>query len=561
MGAEKMAVSRRGFLEASSAVVAGLGLGVFGAGASQAWAASEGEGSETSAAEPAGDWLGAAPEISEDEIIETVDVDVLVVGAGVTGLFCAAAVGEAGGNVLVVEKQSVPGMFRTDIGGIDSRLQKELGVSIDKAGLINDIQRYVSGQADGRLLKVWADESGEAIDWMLDMFDEAGIEYYLETDPGAEDMIYKEWTVTHGFNSAMDGMNALVAKVEGAGGEIRYNTRMMKLEREDGGRITGAICQNVEDETYLRVNAEKGVVLATGGFATNNDMLAALCPDVFGMCVKKEMTPSQDGDGIKAALWVGADMDPDSACVVFERGLVPFGPQFDCPSDDAAIWWPGSQPFLRVTAKGERFSNESTPYDFSLHAIHQQHDNTWVQIFDSTWQDQIAQFKTVGCSRIVDPGTMPGWQPTMPMEAITGMFEGYLEGGLIQQADSIAELAELIGADPETLEQTVNRYNELCEKGVDEDFYKESSRMLALTQPPFYAARMGGMLLCTQQGLTVNADMHVLDTEGEVIEGLYVTGNDCGGTAARTYPSRVAGLAMGRNITFSRHIARVIMEG
>lgn len=149
----------------------------------------------------------------------------------------------------------------------------------------------------------------------------------------------------------------------------------------------------------------------------------------------------------------------------------------------------------------------------------------------------------------------------MPLEAIQGMFEGYLEGGLIQQAHSIAELAELIGADPETLENTVTRYNELCEKGVDEDFYKESSRMLALTQPPFYAARLGGMLLCTQQGLTVNPDMQVLDTEGEVIEGLYVTGNDCGGTAARTYPSRVAGLAMGRNITFSRHIARVIMEG
>lgn len=559
MSSEKIAVSRRGFLEAGTAMVAGLGLGMFGSEASQAWAASEGDQSEVSAAAAEIDWLGVAPEISEDEITEVVDVEVLVVGAGVTGLFCAAGIGEAGGKTLVVEKKSAPGMFRTDIGGIDSRLQKELGVSVDKAAIVNDIQRYVSGQADGRLLKVWADESGEAVDWMLDMFDEAGIEYYLETDPGSEDMIYKEWTVTHGFNDAATAMDALVGKVEGSGGDIRFNTRMLKLERVEDGRVTGAICQNLEDETYLRINAEKGVVIATGGFATNNDMLAALCPDFYGQCVKKEMTLSQDGDGIKAALWVGADMDPDGFCMVFERGCVPFGPEFDHPSDDASIWWPGSQPFLRTTAKGERFSNESTPYDFSLHAIRQQHDNTWVQIFDSTWQDQIAQFKTVGCSRIVDPGTMPGWQPTMPMEAILGMFEGYVEGGLIQQADTIAQLAELIGADPETLEKTVDRYNELCEKGVDEDFYKESSRMLPLTQPPYYAARMGGMLLCTQQGLTVDPDMRVLDTKGEVIDGLYATGNDCGGTFARTYPSRVAGMAMGRNITFSRHIARIIM--
>ena len=237
---------------------------------------------------------------------------------------------------------------------------------------------------------------------------------------------------------------------------------------------------------------------------------------------------------------------------------MPFGEEYDGPGDDGVMWWPGSQPFLRTTLRGERFSNESTPYDFGIYAIRQQHANTWVQVFDSTWQDQIAQFRTVGCSRIVDPSTMPGWQPIIPMEAIMGMFQGYLDAGIVKQADSIEELAAEMGADPAVLTATVNRYNELCEAGEDVDFYKESSRMLPVGQPPFYAVRLGGMLMCTCNGLTIDDDMRVLNANGDAIKGLYATGNDSGGMFARHYPSRMSGLTMGRAVTFSHHIAEVI---
>lgn len=561
MSTDPTTFTRRSFLGAGAALAAGLGItGLAGCAPKTMAETGPEEDAPEAATEEAADWLGSAPEIAEDEIAETIEVDVLVAGAGVTGLVAAARIGELGGKAIVVEKLSVPSTFRTDIGAIDSRLQRSQNVSIDKAGVVNDIQRYATGQADGRLLKVWADESGEAMDWMLDMFDEANITYYLETDPGAEDMIYKEWPVTHGINDAAAAMEALVGKVEDAGAEIRYDCQMLRLEQDESGRVVGALCKDLKNDSYLRVSAAKGVVLATGGYATNDDMLKALCADQYESCVMKEMTPSQDGDGIKAALWIGADMDPDGFAQIFERGCVPFGPEYHGPSEDGQIWWPGSQPFLRTTLTGERFSNESTPYDFALRAIHQRHDNTWAEIFDSTWVDQIAQFKTVGCSRIIDPGTMPGWEPTMPLEAIMGMFQGYQDGGLIVSSDTIEGLAEQMGADPAVLTATVDRYNELCEKGADEDFYKESSRMLPISQPPFYAARLGGMLLSTGNGLTIDPDMRVINKEGAVIEGLFATGNDAGGTYARTYPSRVAGLTMGRNITFSSHIAKVIME-
>ena len=556
---KEMGISRRGFLGMGAASLAAAGMASLAGCAPQAKSADDSSKKGDASAEASADWLGEAPEIAESDIKETIDTEVLCIGAGIAGLITAAQVGEGVGKAIVVEKLGNPSTFRTDIGGIDTKIQLAQDVHVDKAGVINEIQRYCSGQANGRLLKIWADESGEAVDWVIDLLEEAGIEVYLETDPGASDMIYKEWTVTHGFNDASGAMDALVARVEGTGGVIKYNCPMVKLEREEGGRVTGAICQDGK-EGYVRINASRGVVVATGGFANNMDMLKALVPDMFEQCVMKEMTPSQDGDGIKASLWIGADMDPDGFAQAFERGCVPFEGEYEGPSEDGQIWWPGSQPFLRVTRRGERFSNESTPYDFAMWAIREQHDNTWVEIFDANWQDQIAQFKTVGCSRIIDPGTMPGWEPTMPMEAICGMLEAYVEQGYIKKADTIEELAEAIGCDSKTLSATIERYNELCDKGVDEDFYKESSRMAALTTPPYYAARIGGMLLSSGSGLTVNTELQVLDKQGEAIEGLYAVGNDCGGTYARTYPSRVAGLTMGRNVTFARRIAKELTE-
>ncbi|WP_303150114.1 FAD-binding protein [Adlercreutzia equolifaciens] len=556
---EKITLSRRGFLGTGAAALGGLGIAALSGCApktlSDTGAADEGAAEADAAA---ADWLGEAPVIAEDDIVETVDVDVLCVGASNGGLVAAARLAELGSRVMVAEVLQVPGTFRTSIAAIDSRLQKSMDIHVSKAHFARELQRYMTGQADGRVIRAWADQSGAAMDWLLDLFEEYGIDYYMETDHGSEDMAYEEWIITHRINDAAGAMEALVDRAQKNGADIRYETKMVKLETDDSGAVVGAICEDLANGGYIRVKTGKGVVLATGGFATNDDMLRALCPDAFNSCVSKEMTPTQNGDGIKAALWVGGAMDPDGLCQIFDRACVPFGEEYDGPGDDGVMWWPGSQPFLRTTLRGERFSNESTPYDFGIYAIRQQHANTWVQVFDSTWQDQIAQFRTVGCSRIVDPSTMPGWQPIIPMEAIMGMFQGYLDAGIVKQADSIEELAAEMGADPAVLTATVNRYNELCEAGEDVDFYKESSRMLPVGQPPFYAVRLGGMLMCTCNGLTIDDDMRVLNANGDAIKGLYATGNDSGGMFARHYPSRMSGLTMGRAVTFSHHIAEVI---
>lgn len=480
-------------------------------------------------------------------------------GAGPAGLLTAALTAEQGLSVVVIESYETSSTFRSDVSAIDSSLQAEFGIEVDKAAAIHDIMKYSTGAPDLRLWKIWADESGQAMDWMCSMLESHDVPVFLESDLGSEDMVFEDWPVGHGFDSTVDGTEALLSHVAKLGVEVRYSTPMVRLVHEEGGPVTGVVARDV-DGNYIQLNAAKGVLLATGGYATNDDMLRALVPGQLHQCVKKETTPSQMGDGIKAALWAGAAMDEDGTIMSFERGLVPFGPEFDGPIPDSPIWWVGSQPFLRVTRKGERFSNESTPYDFSNYAIRTRHDNTWVQIFDANWQDQVAQFKTVGCSRIVDPGTMPGWTPSIPMAANEGMLGGYVEAGLIQQADSIEELAEKCGMDPAVLCGTVEHYNELVEKGVDEDFYKESSRLAPIDTPPFFAARVGGMLLATLNGLSVNANLEVVNEAGDAIGGLFANGNDCGGTYAHVYPSRFTGLHMGRTLSFAWHIAHELAE-
>lgn len=545
--------TRRDFL--AGAAVSGAAAGLAGL----VGTASEARADEKVASGEVPAWLGEEPQIDESQITSQEQFDLVVCGAGPAGLLTAALTAEQGLSVVVIESYETSSTFRSDVSAIDSSLQAEFGVEVDKAAAIHDIMKYSTGAPDLRLWKIWADESGQAMDWMCSMLESHDVPVFLESDLGSEDMVFEDWPVGHGFGSTADGTEALLSHVAKLGVEVRYSMPMVRLVHEEGGPVTGVVARDV-DGNYIQLNAAKGVLLATGGYATNDDMLRALVPGQLHQCVKKETTPSQMGDGIKAALWAGAAMDEDGTVMSFERGLVPFGPEFDGPVPDSPIWWVGSQPFLRVTRRGERFSNESTPYDFSNYAIRTRHDNTWVQIFDANWQDQVAQFKTVGCSRIVDPGTMPGWTPSIPMAANEGMLGGYVEAGLIQQADSIEELAEKCGMDPAVLCGTVERYNELVEKGVDEDFYKESSRLAPIDTPPFYAARVGGMLLATLNGLSVNANLEVVNEAGDAIGGLFANGNDCGGTYAHVYPSRFTGLHMGRTLSFAWHIAHELAE-
>ena len=130
-----------------------------------------------------------------------------------------------------------------------------------------------------------------------------------------------------------------------------------------------------------------------------------------------------------------------------------------------------------------------------------------------------------------------------------GLLAQMEQAGFVQSSDTLEGLAEKLNLPADTFVATVERYNELCAKGEDEDFGKESSRMLPLENPPYYGCRQGASLLCTLDGLRINTNMQVLDKAGAPIEGLYAAGDCSGGFFAHNYPEYIVGVAVGRTLT------------
>ena len=161
---------------------------------------------------------------------------------------------------------------------------------------------------------------------------------------------------------------------------------------------------------------------------------------------------------------------------------------------------------------------------------------------------QIIQFQQIGCARII-PSKSGGKLQIFSLEAEQGLLAGMEAAGFIQSSDTLEGLAEKLNLPVDAFVATVQRYNELCAKGVDEDFGKESSRMLPLQNPPYYGCRQGASLLCTLDGLRINTRMQVLNTVGEPIEGLYAAGDCSGGFFAHNYPEYIVGVAVGRTLT------------
>ena len=557
-------VSRRSFVAGAAAGTAALAAGSVASVALADEATANGQGAG---------WLGTAPEIAASDIVDTLETDVLIVGAGCSGLVAGLAAAERGMDFILCETLPTFSGAHSDIGCCNSRFQADQGLEIDEGRWLNEWARYASFKNDQSVGRVWVENSGEFVEWLADTYAKhSGVDSTVTVDVenGGEGRaggtIYYMPPECHhvsndGFKNPENdrplGHTAIQAQIiEEDGYEIKYEYELVELIREENGPVTGAIFTTPDG--YVQINA-KSTVLATGGYANNPEMMKALNPNAVKATTSMNANPANMGQGIKAAMWVGAAKDLDPAEMLFDRGLVP--PGINAGYQENGEFYRtgqhnlGSQPFLKVDRRGVRIGNESANYDAICHAAANHPGGVWCILFDANAAEDVNRFQTQGCSAGTWKRTLvPG---TDPVEA----YAKEIEEGTIMQADTLDELADKLGFEGEAKESflaTCERYNELYDAQCDEDYGKEAYRLSELRNPPFFGAWYGASILTTLDGLCINKHLQVLDAAEEPIEGLYAIGTCSGRYYSGNYPVYLVGNCLGRNMTFGYQVIKEI---
>lgn len=462
--------------------------------------------------------------IPESSIKEIITSEVVVVGGGISGMSSALSAVEAGAKVLLMEMTGRSQGHGRDNAAIGSRLQKKLGIEVDKDEVILNLMKHGANKPDQRLIRMWAEGSGESMDWLMDMTDNAGLEVIIDQYPppaafNNANEYYPQYLVTHQYENQALVVKCLKDNAIKKGVDIRFNTRAKQLLRKGKDRVTGVIAQNKDGE-YIQFNAEKAVVLCTGDYGNNAEMMAKYCPQAAYLTLNIK---TSTGDGHMMAMWVGAVMEPG-----------PHAPQVHGVAGPL-----GMAAFLQVNLRGERFQNEDVPTQSYTNAVERQPGQQAWQVFDSKYPEELP-YMGIGLVKVNEA---------------TAAIRKDVERQCVK-ANTIEELAGKMRVPAETFKTTVARYNELARLGKDMDFGKRLDRLTTIDKPPYYASKGRYFFLVVMGGLNVNTKLQALDKDWEVIPGLYLAGNTMGNRFAIDYPTTAPGICNGMALHFGRVAGR-----
>lgn len=554
-------ISRRNFVAGAAAASA------LAAGAASALADTAASTDVPTAASPAFNapsWATKPEPIADADIVETIETEVLILGAGNAGCAAACSAVENGAKVLVCEKTAQVNGRGGCVGAVNSRLNKELGMEFDPIAAQVRWVRCCGSRTNEALVTKWFRNSGPAMDWLLDKADQYGATYNLFAAYSKSD-IFPEEPDGHVFRAGDFEMppetgyfvpTALLYKSSvDQGAEYMFEAPAVQLvQSEEGGRVEGAIVST--DDGYKKILASKGTVLATGDIGGDPEMMSYYCESRMQRVVRNDYAPVgvNTGDGHKMGMWAG--------------GVMQDGPLPTALHPQAYSMFHG--PFMFVNKNGRRFFNEATWVQAKSLQMLDQPDAMAFSIFDSNFpQDTADSLKYGGgmfwdlLSRSVDVDFDP--------QAVLGLVEGEAQQGkdvlgnetavTAWKCDTLEELADAIGFDEAAKAnflQQVEDYNKCCEAGEDDEFAKEAHFLYPIKQAPFYATKAGPCLLAVVGGLKVNTDLAVIDAEGNPIEGLYAIGNTSGGTYAVDYPINVCANSNGRCLTWGWLVGKTV---
>ncbi|MDD2665676.1 MAG: flavocytochrome c [Methanocellales archaeon] len=449
-------------------------------------------------------------------------MDVVVIGFGCAGAAAAIEAHDAGAEVILLEKESEPGGSTAICGGViyaaDTSFQKEYGVQDSPDEMFKYWMATGKGLNDPELVRVIADRSSENVDWLMGLgakavfFGFSGAEFLPEfaaaTPPKPRGIKFEG----EGAGLFKILNNAVLERKI----EVLLETKAIELIVNTKREVIGVKAEGKGEELYIC--AKKGVIITTGGFGHNREMLKDYSPKGYKSISVNP--PCNTGDGIRMARALGADLRvmhetigvPGTEVPRLRRGVPVVAPS-------AGI----DLPAIFVDKNGKRFVDESLYYDY-LNEVFLDQEVAFL-IFDDN-------VRKIGGS-----GVIQGIKFGMSMIALgfTNEMDDEIKGGVVLQASTIRGLAMKIGVDPTELENTVEIFNENAKSGVDPEFGRARGLGLIKT-PPFYAIETRPAFFDTMGGVSINVKAQVLDVFNETIPRLYAAGRTTGGAIGEVYP-------------------------
>ncbi len=472
--------------------------------------------------------------IDESKVVQEEEIDVLVCGLGPAGFAAALSCAQQGLKTVVVEKNATGCIQSMTIGGVHDRIHEMYGVKFDEKMMFNEAMQKNGYRANPRMYQKLLETDGEAVNWWLDQMPFEDAEYPLTFFgySGKEFDFREPYDVTasdHSWNTSINipfsdtatMREYLTKRVQDAGVTIHFETPVVQLIADADGKVTGAYAKNAEG--YLKFHTAKGVVLSTGGYEHNLKKLKECCrPRDLQLCAWLTYGSNCTGDGHEMAKAIGAMEDEYPHPLMLDPMQL--------------------MPYMRVNSEGRRFIGEYETYDHLASAMQSQYGGYDYFITDANVMEAVDKM----------------WSPSSSCYGPKEVWAGAATSPSALTANTLEELAELMGVPADTFVETINRWNEMCDAGEDTEFGYPGEHMHRIDTAPFYATREMAESLATSGGLQVNEYSQVLNTANQPIEGLYAIGNASGSMFYGTYPHSMNCLSHTRCITFGYNVSKTL---
>ncbi|MBR2836344.1 MAG: FAD-binding protein [Coriobacteriales bacterium] len=499
-------------------------------------------------------WMIPPEPIADEDIAEVKTHEIVVIGSGMSGLCCGASAAQMGADVIVFSAGTKPISRGGSVQAIGSKYEAEQGVEdnpdLRREQIMMD-QVAANHMINSRLWERWMNKSAESMDWAIDMLGEKGL--YPSLAPQYDDVdVLNGIPGEHNFWNE----NAVLGVFQGAplmaaawasyltddyGCEIDYETVAQYLIRDDNntGRVSAVIAKD-KDGRYIKYEATKAIVLATGDFSKDPDMMAYYCPyawkqfkDMFLASTEVDYDVAMGynglmpGTGQKMGLWIGA---------AWQKAIP------NAPMMNGAVSGPGWRVIdsfcgINLASDGKRFHNENTNFAFGAYDKLYLPDQTAYGIWDINYAYTRDEWPGLGCTI----NNVTSYKPKTAEETA----EGWKAGRYIT-ADTLEDLVAQLDIDQEEALASIARYNEYAKNGCDEEYHVNPALLHPIDTPPFFATKStGGTFLTVMGGLRCDENLQILDENDQPIEGLYEVGTMIGDFFAGTYNFAISGLNLG----------------